>query len=320
MNEHIILKVLAEYGIAPVNITLISERKNRSVWKITGDKKSYALKSVQPQIAEIISNVGVYLFNRGVPVITVLPTLKNDFFVKRKNISFVLFPWFEGEAIVYDTPGAMEKMSTLLANFHEASRGYEGTGHPIKKKQMDYVRETRKMNDVYEKLIHKDSPMVKVFSSHYDWLQKRCIWVMERLPDILAAPAKFNPDSLLSHGDYARVNILSDKNGDWKIIDLDTVAISHPMTDVSKMITLINHDLGNWDSKRYQFILECYRKIRPFSEDEEELLMIDQCFPRQAIDLLKCYFNKSGSTTLVEELERCLATEREKLKDFQIHL
>jgi CotS family spore coat protein len=320
MNEYIILEVLAEYGIAPNKITLIRERENRCVWEISGDKKNYALKLVRPEIARIVGNVGVYLFNRGVPVITVLPTMENDFFVQHNDVSFVLFPWFEGEAIDYDTPGTIKKMSSLLADFHVASRGYEATRNPIKKKYLEYASGTENMNKVYKESIHDNSQMVKVFSSHYDWLQKRCIWVIERLPDLLAASAIFNPDLLLSHGDYARINILSDKNGDWKIIDLDTVRISPPMTDVSKMITLINHDLGNWDSKRYQFILECYRKIRPLFEGEEEFLMIDQCFPHQAIDLLISYYNKSTSTTLVEELERCLATDQEKLKEFQIHL
>ncbi len=320
MSDYNILEILSEYGIHPDKITLISERRNRCVWKISGNNGNYALKLVDPKKAGIISNVGSYLFNRGVPVIPVLPTLKNDFLVLHKDVSFILFPWFEGETIVYDTPGTIEKITSLLARFHNASRGYQATGKPIRKKDLNYISKTKLMNEVYKELIHDNSQIVKVFSSSYDWLQKRCIWAMEKIPDLLAASAKFNPDLLLSHGDYARINILSDKNGEWRIIDLDTVGISPPMTDVSKMITLINHDLGNWDSQRYESILECYRKIRPFFEGEEELLIIDQCFPHQAIDLLIGYYNKSTSTTLGEELERCLASDREKLKELHIKL
>lgn len=320
MNDSIISEVLSEYGIAPDKIKLISERNNRCVWKISSNKGDYALKLVEPKKAQLISHTGVYLSARGVPVIPVLPTLKNRLFQQVKDVSFILFPWFEGEAILYDTPGTIGKMSNLLAHFHLSSKGYQATGSPVRKKDLNYINKTKNMNEVYKGLIHEDSQIAKIFLSHYDWIKKRCMWVIERIPDLPAASAKYNPEILLSHGDYARVNILSDKQGEWKIIDLDTVGISPPMADLSKMITLVNHDLGNWDSKRYQFILDCYRKIRPFRKEEEELLMMDQCFPHQAIDLMMSYYNKSTSSSLQEEFERCLSSDHEKLKEFNFYL
>lgn len=319
--DNIISNVLSKYGVHPIKCTLIKQEKDRMIWEVVGEKGKYALKSVSAGKAQRIPSIGLYLASKGIPVITVLPTLKGDFVVNIQNYFFILFPWFEGESIRYDTPGTIERMSSLLAQFHEASRGYTATGKPVKKANFHLLRGYKKklkyMENIYNELSSVDDQMVKILSNHFVWLRKRCNWVIKELSrssyQTLLETAELNP--ILGHGDYSKENILSDKSGNWKIIDLDTAGISLSVVDISKMLTWINFYFCHWDTSRYQTILDCYRKIRPFSREEERLLMIDQCFPHQAISLLKSY---CASGIPVEQFERCLATDKEKINEFSI--
>lgn len=326
MGKSMILNVLSKYGIRPEKITLIKRGSSRSVWEVSEKKGKYALKSVSAEKAQIISNVSLYLSRKGVPVITVLPALNGDFVVQSDKFCFILFPWFEGETIRYDISGTVEKMSVLLAQFHEASRGYAATGKPIKKKRLnlleEYVDKIEKLDKIYKKLKSRDDPTARVFSHHYFWLRKRCHWVINILPSTsyhnLIALAELDP--IVGHGDYSRSNILSDKQGNWKIMDLDTAGIYLPVRDLSRMITRIDNSryIGNWDSARYQSILQCYRDTRPFSEEEEKLLIVDQCFPHQAIRLIEKNYKGERSRKLLERFERCLAIDKEKIRELSI--
>ncbi|MCM3197194.1 phosphotransferase [Priestia megaterium] len=324
MNKDMISRVILKYGINAKKCTLIKQESDRCVWKIEDKKRKYALKSLTARKAKITSNISSYLLERGIPVITLLPALNGDFIIQNGDSFFILFPWFEGEAIHYEIPGTIERMSVLLARFHEASKGYERKGRPIEQTKLnllkDYLGQLEYMNKLYKELNSKDDPIVRVFLYHYSWLLKRCNWVIKHLPYTtyhnLVELVRLDP--ILGHGDYSRANILSDKKDNWKIIDLDTVKISHPLRDLSRMITWINHDLGNWDLDRYKSILQCYRDIRSFSDEEEEILILDQCFPHQAINLMRQYYEKKGSETLLEELKRCLDTDKEKIRKLLI--
>lgn len=324
MNK-IIIEVLSKYGIRPKKWTIIKQENDRMVLKVEGENGNYVLKSLIASKAHNVSNITPYLSGKGIPVIAVLPALNGDFVVQSKKYknSFILFPWFDGKSIHYEPQGTIERMSSLLAQFHEASRGYKTTGKPIMKILFYMLEEYKKrlefMDKTYKKLVSTDDQIVRFFSKYYSWLQKRCNWVIKELPrtsyEKLIELAELDP--ILGHGDYSRANILSDKSGNWKIIDLDNVGLSLPFVDLSRMITWMNHDLRNWNSTRYQTILQSYRNVRPFSEEEEKLLIIDQCFPHQFIALMKRKVENIREIHL-EELEKCLAIDREKISEFSI--
>lgn len=321
MND-IIAEVLSKYGIRPQKWTIIKQESDRMVFKIEGEQEIYALKSLIDRVAQNVSNLTLHLIKRGIPLIPILPTLNGDFVVKSNkcNNSFILFPWFEGEPIIYETPGTINKMTTLLAQFHEASKSYNNTGNPINRILFDmlkvYKKKLKFIEKTYQEVNSSDDQILRLVASHYFWIKKRCDWVIKELPrtsyNKLIKLAESDPT--LGHGDYSRANILSDKLGNWKLIDLDVTGLSLPFVDLSRMITWMNHDLQNWDPNRYQTILQYYRHVRPFSEEEEELLIIDQCFPHQFIDLVRGIMNNRREI-LLDEFQNCLATDKQKIKN-----
>lgn len=322
--DKMVLEVLSKYGIRPQKCTLIRNKGDRSVWKVEEKKGKFVLKLVSAEKAQKISNVTLFLSGKGIPVIPVVPTLKGDFVVRSKKNFFVLFPWFDGDAISYRTPGTIEKMSVLLAQFHEASRGFQAAGKPIKKTELnllkEYSRKVEQLDKIYKKVRLRKDPIVNVFLDHYSWLRKRCAWVINTLPNTsyYKLLKLVDLDPILIHGDYAKYNILSDNEGDWKIIDLDDVEISFPLKELSKMMSRIDCKLGNWSLARYQSILQCYRSIRPFSEEEEELLLLDLCFPDRILNLMNKYDRKAKDKAFLEEFKSCLAIDKEKIKELSI--
>lgn len=322
--DEMISEVLSKYGIQPIQSTLIKQETDRCVWKISGGKGTYALKQLELSRAKKFVGVVLHLLDYRVPVIPVLPTLKGDYVVETGKLGLLLFPWFEGEQIRYETPGAIEGISELLAKYHEALKGFKPSGIKLGQIGLDLLKDYSKGLEMlkirYKEYGSSEEPFAKAFCNHYPWFLKRAKWVIHKLPNTsyhkLVKTAK--RDHLIGHGDYSRSNILCNDKGEWRIIDLDSAHISLPVRDLSRMITWMNHDLRSWDYARFKTILQCYRSIRPFSEEEEKLLIIDQCFPHQALTLVKRYQNKHNMNTLLEELESLVVSDKEKIRDLSI--
>ncbi|MEW9702153.1 phosphotransferase [Paenibacillus sp. SI8] len=325
IREQVIYEILQyHYGITPQNITLIRRKVDRQVWKITDTTgRLYAFKYLEKrERAPIIAAVNVYLYGKGVPVTTVLSTLAGASFVNVDSGCFLLFQWLAGEHPSYTEPGMIEKMAILLAQFHEASQGYQTAGNPITSARLDWNHIYRKKINKLEKCRDKANVSGDAFSAHFlnhlPWLQARAQWVLDRLPQTALGTLldTTRQDPRLAHGDYSHLNLLRSPESKLTVIDLDTVSIALPMRDISHLITFINHALGAWSKERFRVILNAYQQVRPLSPEEYELLLFDQIFPHKAIRVANKYFDAPGnSSSLLHEFERCMAIDKEKLAD-----
>ncbi|MFS0556001.1 phosphotransferase [Brevibacillus sp. 179-C9.3 HS] len=323
VSEKVIDKALKEYGITEKEICMITERSDRLVWRVTTQKGDYALKFVAKKSASTIAEVSKYLAKMGVPVIIVLPTIYGDSFVRLKDGCLLLFPWVKGAVPRYEEPNMTERIVTLLAIFHERSRGFVSQANSVKS-NLDwpsyYSKRIKFLNEISLMARSDSNPFFQLFFDHYSWLQKRCTWVIERLPHTgftnLAKLARLDP--LLGHGDYSQANLLLDNNGELTIIDLDNVSISLPIWDLSRLITWMNHALQDWSLERFEMVLNTYQQVRELTENEKELLLIDQVFPHQVIDLARKYNRKTAGPTTFEELKRSIEIDKKKIRDLRL--
>ncbi len=327
INEEVVYEIAQKYyGVIPVNAVQIRLQSDRQVWKLTDTiKGEYALKYLKKcDRAPIIAAANDYLHDKGIPVITVIPTLNGSVSANVNNGSFLLFQWVAGEYPNYEEPGMIERIARLLAEFHEASQGYIAAGYPISNLRLDwnqiYKRKIKKMEKFREKASVSGDSFSKVYLNHLPWIQSRVTWVLERLPQtaLSALLNNIKHDSPLGHGDYSHRNLLRSNNNKLTLIDLDTISIALPMIDISHLITCMNHELGAWSNRRFQLILNAYQQIRHLSPEEHELLLIDQIFPYKAIWLAERYFNDSRDPLFLHEFERCIEIDREKLADLGI--
>ena len=327
MNKSFVLWALSQYGISPLKYTIFKQSKrerNRIVWKVETDKGNYALKQIELNKAKKIAAISRHLMKKGVPTIPVIPTLIDHYVIEREDLGLVLFPWIEGKKIRYETEGAIERISELLAHYHEGLKGFTPDGIELGDFGLDlkghYKKDLKKLESVYREFSAIEAPVAKLFCRHYLWFKKRAVWALKELPNTayreLAEKAK--RESIIGHGDFSCANILSNEKGEWRILDLDSSHISLPIWDLSRLISWMNNDLRSWDYERFQLILKCYRNIRPLSAEEEKLLAIDQCFPHQVLTLLDRYYKQHRMHTLVEELESLVSAENQKLLDLSI--
>lgn len=324
INKKIILGILQNnYGVMPENMVRIRRKSDRQVWKITDtNKNEYALKYLEKcDRAPIIAAVNDYMHSKGIPVTTVLSTLDGTSFVNVNSGCFLLFQWLKGEHPSYTESGMIEKMAILLAKFHEASHGYAASGNPVTDLRLDwnkiYKKKMKKMEKFRVRANVSGDIFSKVYLSYLPWLQARAHWVLEQLPQTALHTLldTVQHDPRLGHGDYSHLNVLRSNDNELTVIDLDTVSIALPMRDISHLSTLINHSLGAWSGERLQMVLNAYQQIRPLSAEELELLLLDQIFPHKAIRLTQKYFDNSGHSTLLNELERCIAIDKQKITD-----
>ncbi|MGG1573879.1 phosphotransferase [Fictibacillus sp. NRS-1165] len=324
ITEKAVAEILQKnYGIQPDKMVLIRRKSDRELWKITDINKGvYALKYLTKcERAPIIAAVNGYVREKGVPVTTVLSTLDGTSFVNVNKGCFLLFQWLEGEQPGYAESEMIERMAMLLAKFHVASEGYAAAGHPIFDTRLDwnkiYKRKVKKMAKCQEMANISGDPFSKVYLCNLPWLQSRVNWVLDQLPHTalshLLASARLDPH--LAHGDYSPLNLLCSNSNELTVIDFDTVSIALPMRDISHLITWINHALGAWSGERFQLIVDAYQQIRPLSAEEYDLLLLDQIFPHKAIRYAHKYFNDSRNPKLLNELERCIAIDEQKLTD-----
>ncbi len=322
MDKKELRKVLNHYGLKPQSISKVSKKSGRQVWRVVAGDDVYSLKYLgECQKAQRMAAASAYLNSRGIPVMTMIAATDGEPLVSMNKGCFLLSPWIKGVRPRYDDPGIIEKITVLMARFHEASRGFAGSGYPVSDSRLEwyeyYQKKMANISKILSMAYSMDTSFSRLFLSSFSWIYSRIRWVLDNLPqssyDLLVEIARQDP--LLGHGDYSRVNILLDQQGEMTIIDLDTISVSLPIWDISRLVTWINHDLGDWSQDRFRGILQHYGQVRPLTTEEVELLQIDQVFPSQALRLAKHYFKGRRTKTMLEEFERCLAIDRQKLSD-----
>lgn len=321
IGKKLVIRVLAQYGVAPDDYVSISRKTpDRQVWRVSDPKGCYALKFVKDHSnAQRITAVNEYLHQKGVPVVKVLPTKQGSSLVKTDRGSFILFPWLEGKEPSYNTPGMIERTVVLLAQFHEASRGYVATGGPITNRDLDlnevYKRKIKTMEKLRKKAQQMNDPFSKLFLSEFPWLRACTKWVLDRLPHtaLVDLMTKSRHDPILGHSDYSVHNLLLGSNDELTIIDLDQVSIALPIVDISQLITWVNYSTGSWSEDKMNLILTAYQQVQMLSPEEQELILIDQIFPYRALSVAKWHFVRKGDAKSLERFERCLRMDREKI-------
>jgi CotS family spore coat protein len=317
---------LVAFGMWPAEVWLIKAAPDgKAIWAVTGSQGRFVLKRVTShRRAKKIAAVSHYLYRAGLPTTPALVSVEGKTSVDSGGGYYVLYPWVEGDHPAYASPGMIARLTELLARFHEGSRGYVPCGGSITDWRLDWDQVYRRLAAQLDRSAREAAAVGDPFGSlllaQLPWLRERTAWVLDRLPDSpvgrLAEEARQDP--LLCHGDYSRDNVLVSPGGALTIIDLDTVCVSMPAWDISRLITWANHDQQAWSTARMEAILQAYASVRPFSAAERDLLLLDQVFPHQAIAIARGYYDSPGRTTLLAELERCLQTDRAKLGELGI--
>lgn len=317
--------IFQQFGLQPQSVQLLkAERDGRAVWRVADSSGTYALKRFhKAKRAMSAALVTRHMMARGVPVAPVVAAADGSFWVVYDDCSYALFRWVEGEHPSYATPGMIEAIATLLARFHVESAGHSLPAQSVTRFlnwQAWYRKQAGLLARLEAQAAARCDALSDLLRPHGPWLRRRAEWAIANLeqPEFYELLHQAGQAMLLAHRDYSRDNLLLPPGGDLVIIDLDTVAVSHPFWDLMRLITWIDHDRQNWSAERMHSVLDAYSQVRPVSTVEKDLLLVDHVFPRQAVSIARHWYEGTARPSLPEEFERCLATDRARLSDLGV--
>ena len=304
--------VLPYYNLQDSEISVIKFKnsdKQRAVYKIDHNNKSYCLKKVYYDIKDLLyvySSIE-WLYRNNIRVPKLLPTIDNNRFVNYNNMLFILTPWVEGEKCSFDNINHIDLSIKKLAQIHLRSYNFYPIAGSLSRKGCDnyYISISKHFNDLLnssnESFKYKDK-FSKIFIYNLD--------LNLRLAKLsLDISHKIDHDKLtcsLCHGDYVNKNILFPQDLDPWIIDFDKCKYDYCAKDLSYfMRRLLKRQNTRWNTELALSILRTYNNIFPLSLSDFRYITAYLCFPQKFWKVSRDYYknitkcNKSSFCNLL---------------------
>lgn len=310
--EVIKTNVLPYYNLQNAEISVIKFKdsdKQRAVYKIDYQAKSYCLKKVYYDIKDLLyvySSIE-WLYRNDIRVPKLLPTTTNNRFVRYNNMLFILTPWVDGEKCSFDNMQHIDLSIKKLAHIHLRSKNFYPIPGSLSRKGCDdyYISTLKHFNDLLnasnESFKYKDK-FSRMFISNFD--------INLRLAKLsLDISHKIDCNNLstsLCHGDYVNKNILFPKDLDPWIIDFDKCKFDYCAKDLSYfMRRLLKRQNTKWNVDLAMSILDNYNSIQKLSPSDLKYITAYLCFPQKFWKVSRDYYrninkcNKSSFCNLI---------------------
>ena len=319
--------ILPLYNIHSCNIEQIKVKntnKDRAVFKITCNNKSFCLKKVYYDEGKLlfIYSALEWLYRNNINVPTLIPSISKNRFVKYKNFLFILTPWIYGKKCDFDNLDNIYIASKNLALLHKCSNNF----FPIND---SYTKET--YEDIYtsfksrtEKLLYYYNEAMK----RHDYFSEIFIssfsenFYLAQNATIIASGIN-NLSKTLCHGDYVNKNIIFKDNNMW-LIDFDNCAFDYASHDISHFLRrLLKRNSINWNVGLTKSIISIYDSINPLTKDDLKYILSYISYPQKYFRISKDYyskkpkFTKEESIIALEKLSLTTKTQINFIKDLE---
>lgn len=304
--------VLPYYNLQNSKISIVKFKdtdKQRAVYRIDSNEKSYCLKKVYYNIQDLLYVYSAieWLYRNSIRVPKLLPTVDNNRFVSYQDMLFILTPWIEGEKCNFDNMTHVMISVKKLSALHSTSRNFKPiVGSSLKEGFEDYYISTLKH---FQDLLHASNESFKYkdtfsrqFISNFD--------INLRLAKIsLDISNKINTSDLsksLCHGDYVNKNLIFPTDLDPWVIDFDKCKMDYCAKDLAYfMRRLLKRENTKWDVDLALSVLNTYNESSKLTESDLRYLISYICFPQKYWRISRDYYrnirkcNKSAFFTLL---------------------
>lgn len=304
--------VLPYYNLQNSKISIVKFKdtdKQRAVYRIDSNEKSYCLKKVYYNIQDLLYVYSAieWLYRNSIRVPKLLPTVDNNRFVSYQDMLFILTPWIEGEKCNFDNMTHVMISVKKLSALHSTSRNFKPiVGSSLKEGFEDYYISTLKH---FQDLLHASNESFKYkdafsrqFISNFD--------INLRLAKIsLDISNKIDTSDLsksLCHGDYVNKNLIFPADLDPWVIDFDKCKMDYCAKDLAYfMRRLLKRENTKWDVDLALSVLNTYNESSKLTESDLRYLISYICFPQKYWRISRDYYrnirkcNKSAFFTLL---------------------
>lgn len=289
--------ILPFYDLMDATVEIIKFKntdKQRVVYKVTNNNKSYALKKVYYSLEDLlyVYSAMEWLSRNNINVPKFIHTNTSGRYVEYNNMLFVLTPWIAGYKCDFDNPTHLFNSCTTLGKMHARSTNFIPIiGSSNRESLGDYYIYALKHFEQFIKCsafayINQDK-FSKKFLSTYDNNLK-----LAELSLYIASSINNNNLSIsLCHGDYVNKNILFDKNNETYIIDFDKCKKDYCAHDLSYFLRrLLKRDNTNWNVELTTSLIQYYNSEKKLTTDDIKYIISYLIFPQKCLKIAKDYY------------------------------
>lgn len=312
-DENVKKYVLPGYGLEYGDITGIKFKdtaKQRAVYKVDYDNKSYCLKKVYYSLEDLlfIYSVVEWLYRYNILVPRILPTLNGDRYFSYNNMLFILTPWVEGAKCSYDNINQIIDSSENLARIHKVSEQFIPIDGSSKRDDNEdlYVSTNKHLQHLLLANNYANTyndKFSKIFLECFD----SSLELSEKALNYAINVDKNKLSRSICHLDYVNKNIIFDNNNKIWVIDFDKCKIDYCFHDISYFLRrLLKRDNTKWDMEVAINSLNAYERTRKLSYDEYMAILSYLAFPQKYWKISRDYYNninkcnKNSFCTLIQ--------------------
>ncbi|MVX63114.1 CotS family spore coat protein [Clostridium chromiireducens] len=304
--------VLPYYNLQNGKISVIKFKdteKQRAVYRIDYNEKSYCLKKVYYDIKDLLYVYSAieWLYRNNIRVPKLLPTIDNNRFVSYQNMLFILTPWIEGEKCSFDNSDHVIISIKKLAAIHSISRNFQPIlGSSPKQGLDDYYISTLKH---FQDLLESSNEAFKykdIFSRQFISSFDTNLRLAKVSLDISNKIDTSELSKSLCHGDYVNKNLIFPEDLDPWIIDFDKCKVDYCAKDLAYfMRRLLKRENTKWNIDLALSVLDNYNEISPLTKSDLRYVISYICFPQKYWKISRDYYknihkcNKPAFSTLL---------------------
>lgn len=315
-------QILKNWDLIVREIEVIQWGQITLVWKIETNQGLVCLKKLnRPEKSALFSiRAQEYLNKNGVHVPGIYPNKQNELYTTMGASLFVVYDWIEGTHLTVIQEEDIEFLMKELAKFHKASIGYEPLeGVPVVSKLGKwpeiYVKRCQQLESwKYLACMKPDDSFSQTYLQEVDYFIERGRDLHKKLlhSEYMEWVEKVKVSPNLCHPDYGTGNTLLGNDGNFWLIDLDTVCFDLPIRDIRKMFESFMKSNNPWNDQVFFALLSGYESVTPLTEGQKCVLLIDLLFPHELYSMAqKKYFLKEP----IDNHELLNGIEFEKLKE-----
>lgn len=293
----IIQNILPHYNLKNPTVSIIKFKdtdKQRAVYRIDVNNKSYCLKKVYYSVEELLYVYSAieWLHRNNLNVPQLIPTTSGGRYVKFNEMYFILTPWINATKCDFDNKDHIISAAIELGKLHKCSTNFMPViGSSYKESLNDFYLSTLKH---FEQLLQISS-----FAFLYkDKFSKEYLVTFDknlRLAEAsLRLAGKINSDKLsisLCHGDYVNKNILFSPNNELYIIDFDKCKKDYCAHDIAYFLRrLLKRDNTKWNLDLALSFIKYYNSIHILSESDLKYILSYLAFPQKYWKVSKNYY------------------------------
>lgn len=315
--------VLPYYDMENADISQIKLKdtdKQRAVYKIDHDGRSYCLKKVYFSLEELLFVYSAieWYYKNGINVPRILPTSDRNRFVNYKDMYFILTPWVDGIKCDYDSIDNIMDAVDNMARMHLCAQNFAPIKGSCVRKFQDnpyesYTKHLKQMLDCSNLAFRYKDKFSRAFLQNFDLN----LLLAQTAVNIASTINTDNLSTSLCHLDYVNKNLIFDEQGKIWVIDFDKCKIDLCVHDIGYFLRrILKRNNTKWDLEIAVNSLNTYDKIRPLSLDEYKYILVYLCFPQKFWKISRDYYNnikKCNQNAFLTLLKKTVEKDQQQL-------